>query len=370
MNVLFLNWRDLAHPRAGGAEYFTHGIARGLVERGHRVTWFAGAFRGGNPDDELDGVRIVREGNAATVRFHAMRRYKALGDFDVVVDEINTLPFFAPLYARKPVVALICQLAREVWFFEAPWPVAVAGYVCEPAYLQVYRRCPVLTISESSSQSIRDIGLRGDVDIMPMAIDQYASEGPLPLAQRENAIVVVGRITPSKRIDHVIKALAGGGADGALSNLRLIVVGGGDERVKADLQRLASSLGVAERIRWEGYAAEETKRRILRTARAIVMTSAREGWGLVVSEANLAGTPAVVYDIPGTRDSVLDRITGIRCAPSPAALGAAIAELVADPVRYQTLSAAAQKFARTLTWDTTVDAAEAVLRREAARRTS
>jgi glycosyltransferase involved in cell wall biosynthesis len=369
VNVLFLNWRDPEHPRAGGAEYLTHGIARGLVQRGHRATWFAGAFQDGAPERELDGVRIVRQGSAATVRLHAMRRYTSLGDFDVVVDEINTLPFFAPLYARKPVVTLICQLAREVWFFEAPWPVAVAGYLAEPAYLQVYRRCPILTISDSSAHSIRHIGLRGPIDVMPMAIDQYAAAEPLSLAAREDAIVMVGRVTKSKRIDHVIRSLAELQA-GPLSSTRLIVVGGGDERVKADLQRLAASLGVASRVQWEGYADEETKRRILRTARAIVMTSAREGWGLVVSEANLAGTPAVVYDIPGTRDSVLDGRTGIRCAPSPAALATSLTALVDDANRYDAMCDAAQTFARTLTWDATVDAAEAVLTREASRRSA
>jgi glycosyltransferase involved in cell wall biosynthesis len=369
VNVLFLNWRDPEHPRAGGAEYLTHGIARRLVERGHRATWFAGAFPGGAPERELDGVRIVRQGSAATVRVHAMRRYVSLGVFDVVVDEINTLPFFAPLYARKPVVTLICQLAREVWFYEAPWPVAIAGYLAEPAYLQVYRRCPVLTISESSADSIRHIGLRGAIDVMPMAIDQYAPAAPLPLSARDDAIVMVGRVTRSKRIDHVIRALAQL-ADGPLASTRLIVVGGGDERVKAELQRLAASLGISTRVQWEGYADEETKRRILRTARAIVMTSAREGWGLVVSEANLAGTPAVVYDIPGTRDSVRDRITGIRCAPTPAALAASLTALVSDPHRYGEMCNAAQTFAGTLTWDATVDAAEAVLKREASRRTA
>lgn len=369
MNVLFLNWRDPEHPRAGGAEYLTHGIARRLVERGHRATWFAGAFPGGAPERELNGVRIVRQGSAATVRMHAMRRYASLGDFDVVVDEINTLPFFAPLYARKPVVTLICQLAREVWFFEAPWPIAIAGYLAEPAYLQVYRRCPVLTISESSAHSIRHIGLRGSIDVMPMAIDQYEAAAPLPLAARENAIVMVGRVTKSKRIDHVIRALAET-REGPLSSTRLIVVGGGDERVKSELQRLAISLGVAARVHWEGYADEETKRRILHTARAIVMTSAREGWGLVVSEANLAGTPAVVYDIPGTRDSVVDGFTGIRCAPSPSALAASLIALVGDARRYDAMCGAAQTFARTLTWDATVDAAEAVLSREASRRTA
>jgi glycosyltransferase involved in cell wall biosynthesis len=365
VNVLFLNWRDPEHPRAGGAEYLTHGIARRLVERGHTVTWFAGAFAGGASDVVRDGVRIVRAGSAATVRVHAWRRYRGLGDFDVVVDEINTLPFFAPLYARKPVVAFICQLAREVWFFEAPLPIAVAGYLTEPAYLLAYRRRPVLTISESSADSVRGIGLRGTVDVMPMAIEQYKPAIPLPLSAREDAIVMVGRITPSKRIDHAMRALSEGSHE-ALRNTRLIVIGSGEERVKADLQRLASRLGVAERVQWAGFVDEETKRRLLRSARAIVMTSAREGWGLVVSEANLAGTPAVVYDIPGTRDSVLEGRTGLRSKPTPAALAVSLASLFADPARYAEFALAAQAFARTLTWNATVDVAEGVLMREAA----
>jgi glycosyltransferase involved in cell wall biosynthesis len=98
------------------------------------------------------------------------------------------------------------------------------------------------------------------------------------------------------------------------------------------------------------------------------MTSAREGWGLVVSEANREGTPAVVYDIPGTRDSVLEGRTGLRSNPTPTALAASLAALFSDPARYAQFARAAQAFAQTLTWDATVDVAETVLLRETARR--
>ena len=149
MHVLLLNWRDLKHPRKGGAEVLTHGIFKRLVDRGHRVTWFASDFPGALARETMDGIDIVRGGNALTVRAHAYRYYQSLSDVDVVVDEINTIPFFTPLYARSPVVAFICQLAREVWFYETPAVVGRIGYTIEPFYLRPYRDVPTMTISES-----------------------------------------------------------------------------------------------------------------------------------------------------------------------------------------------------------------------------
>ncbi len=43
----------------------------------------------------------------------------------------------------------------------------------------------------------------------------------------------------------------------------------------------------------------------------LLVTSVKEGWGLVVTEANSQGTPAVVYDVDGLRDSVKDAVTGL-----------------------------------------------------------
>jgi glycosyltransferase involved in cell wall biosynthesis len=360
MNFLVLNWRDCEHPRAGGAEYATLNIARELVERGHSVTWFAGSFPSASAEAQHDGVRIVRGGNAATVRMHARSFYRKNGRFDAVIDEINTLPFFAPLYADVPVIALIHQLAREVWFYEAPWPVAVAGYALEPAYLRVYRHTPVMTISQSSAQSIRAIGLRGPIEVFCCGIDQYDADPPLALYERNNTLVILGRITPSKRIDHAMRALAAIRA-GSLATAELLVVGDGTPRVKETLIRLATQLGIAHRVRWEGRVSEERKRTLLRRAVALVMTSAREGWGLAIAEANLAGTPAVVYDIFGARDAVRHGITGLHSEAQPQAMAGALERLVRDPTEYHRIALAAQSDARGMTWRAAMDRIEPFL---------
>ena len=363
MHIFLLNWRDIKHPRRGGAEVLTHGIFARLVERGHRVTWFASDFPGAARTERLDGIDIVRGGNAVTVRIQAARYYASAPRFDVVVDEINTLPFFSPLYTRVPVVAFICQLAREVWFYEAPPVVAQIGYAIEPFYLRPYRTVPVMTISASSEESLRrEMHFRGQMGVLPMAIDQFDIEPPLSLSQRDDVIVSLGRITRSKRLDHTIRALAML-TDPPWDRLRLAIIGGGSEPLQAELTRLAAFLGVGQRIDWMGYLDEASKRMRLRRAKALVMNSAREGWGLAVSEANLLGTPAVAYGILGLRDSVKSGTTGLLTEESPTALAEGLKTLLAEPERYGRFAAAAQTDARMLTWGKSTSFVEAFLTR-------
>ncbi|HTV75174.1 MAG TPA: glycosyltransferase family 4 protein [Candidatus Acidoferrales bacterium] len=361
MHVFLLNWRDIRHPRMGGAEVLTHGIFARLVARGHRVTWFSSRFPGAARTERIDGIEIIRGGNAVTVRAHAYRHYAQLDDVDLVVDEINTLPFFAPLYARVPVVALICQLARDVWFYEAPAGIAQIGYATEPLYLRPYRTVRALTISDSTARSLRvEMRLHGEIAVMPMAIDQYETSPPLPLEERDNTIVAFGRITPSKRIDQQLRALSLL-VEPPFDRLRLAVVGTGTHKRITSLKRLAEELCVLHRVDWPGFVDEVEKRRILSRAKALVMSSVREGWGLAVTEANLAGTPAVGYGILGLRDSIKNGVTGLTTEESPHALAQGLRELLSDSGRYSRLAHAAQADAKTLTWDATTTYVERFL---------
>ncbi|MGH9068935.1 MAG: glycosyltransferase, partial [Acidimicrobiales bacterium] len=162
--ILIFNWRDLAHPAAGGAEVYTHHMARELVRAGHTVTLFASTVRGRPAIEVVDGIRVVRSGGRHTVYRAARRFYRreAQGKFDLVVDEVNTRPFLCPRFVRDaPVVALIHQVAREVWQHEAPFPLSLVGrYWLEPRWLRTYRDVPVVTVSESSRQSLEAYGLR------------------------------------------------------------------------------------------------------------------------------------------------------------------------------------------------------------------
>ena len=205
MRVLLLNWRDVRSPRAGGAEHLTHEVASRLVAAGHQVTWFTSRPPGTAAFERIDGIGIVRRGTELTTRFFAPA-FARRAEFDVIVEQINTLPYFAPAWARAPTVLWINQIAREVWWYEAPLPAAVLGYAVEPVYLRAYRQVPVLTISASTRDDLRRLGHRGRIDVMPMAVDTPAVES-LVAKTLTGRLVAVGRLTPSKRYDHAIRAV-------------------------------------------------------------------------------------------------------------------------------------------------------------------
>jgi glycosyltransferase involved in cell wall biosynthesis len=64
-------------------------------------------------------------------------------------------------------------------------------------------------------------------------------------------------------------------------------------------------------VRFFGKLTEEEKFDLLTRAHIIIVPGVREGWGLVVTEANATGTPAVAYDVAGLKDSVRNNVTGV-----------------------------------------------------------
>ena len=121
MRILVYNWRDLAHPCAGGAEVYTDAVAAEWVKMGHSVTWFCAAVEG-RPEREPSskGYEIVRRGGKYSVYREGRRFWETEGDgkFDLVVDEVNTKPFGCPKWVHgTPVLGLIHQVAREIWHY-------------------------------------------------------------------------------------------------------------------------------------------------------------------------------------------------------------------------------------------------------------
>lgn len=366
-HVVILNWRDITHPHAGGAEKVTHEIARRWVSWGHRVTLFCASYPGAVGRETVDGIHIVRRGRQQTVHWEAYWQYRRefRGRCDIIVDEVNTVPFLAPLYAREPVLMFSHQLAREVWRYEAPFPLSTVGYVLEPLYLQVYRRTPIMTVSQSTRDDLRRLGLLGPYSIIPEAVDTQALT-PLPsINTKENRLTLafVGRVVPSKRVDHILTALKGLHRAG-VPEARLWVIGAWDDAYRRELDRIIASLGLKDNVTFYGHIDEATKELLLARAHALIMTSVREGWGLVVTEANLLGTPAVVYDVPGLRDSTRDGETGSVCkSNTPEAIVHAVMSLHRDPALYARLRTCAWSTAQSLNWDRTARAAwEAVER--------
>ena len=319
LRILAYNWRDLAHPRAGGAEVYLQSVAREWVKRGHEVTLFCAAVAGRPAEEFVDGVRILRRGSRIGVYREARRYWRREGDghHDLVVDCVNTKPFLCPRFVRNvPVVAVIHQVAREVWRYETPWPISVLGrYLLEPAWLRAYRDVPVVTVSESSRESLAEYGLRR-VTVVP---EGWVPTRPVPVKKESvPTVVFLGRLSANKRPEHAIRAF--GLVRRQLPEAQMWVIGGGPE--DARLRKMAGP-GVT----FLGRVSGEEKRERLARAHALVVTSVREGWGLVVTEAAANGTVAVGYDVAGLRDSI-GASGGILTRPDPASLAVGLVKLL------------------------------------------
>ena len=108
-------------------------------------------------------------------------------------------------------------------------------------------------------------------------------------------VVFIGRLSANKRPEHAIRAF--GLVRRQLPDAQMWVIGSGPEEAK--LRRTAGP-GVT----FLGHVSEEEKHERLARAHALVATSVREGWGLVVTEAAASGTVSIGYDVPGLRDSI------------------------------------------------------------------
>jgi len=370
VKILILNFRDIRNPSAGGSEVATHEMVKRWVTWGHEVTLFTSRYPGCLTEEDFEGVHIIRRGGRYTVYWQAFRYYQKnlRGRFDLVIDEINTVPFLAHLYVGVPVVALIHQLAREVWFYEARFPLSLVGYLLEPLYLRLYRQVPVLTISRSTAEDLIKVGIKR-VWVLTLGINVEPLSSLSPKAEGDPLLLFVGRVVPSKRVHVAIEALPK--ILTVYPQAKLHIAGDlGVKHYARRLWRLIRQKGLASHVRLLGYLPKVEKLAKMQEATLLLVTSVREGWGLVVVEANAMGTPAVVYNVHGLRDSVHNGETGVVCSKnSPEELGRAVVTMLKDKERYKEIRHQAWEWSRELNWDKTAREALDFLEEIAARET-
>jgi glycosyltransferase involved in cell wall biosynthesis len=320
LRVLILNWRDAAHAGAGGAEVWAHRIGEHWAAEGHDVTFFASAVPNKPTLENSNGVKIVRRGSRFTVYREARKFWKENDrSFDAVVESVNTVPFMCPKWVGKtPLVTMIHQLAKEVWRHEAPWPVALAGrYVLEPHWLKSYADARVITNSQSGAESFAAYGMN-NVSVIPTGMELPAQQSRRYTKEAVPTVIFCGRLASNKRPVDALEAFKV--LRSKLPNAQMWIVGAGDQ--EALLRRKAGP-----GVKFFGYVPREKKFELMARAHALLVTSVREGWGLVVTEAGAMGTSTVAYDVAGLRDSV-PAANGILVPPAPQSMGNKLIELL------------------------------------------
>ncbi|MCX5388916.1 glycosyltransferase family 4 protein [Streptomyces sp. NBC_00094] len=353
-DLAFLNWRDPAHPDAGGAEAYCWEIARRFAAAGAHVTLVSSRYPGSRALEYRDGIRIVRGGGTfgvyAAAAAHLLRNRHA---YDAVIDFQNGIPFFSPLFTPRWTadICVIHHVHQHQFDTRFHWPMNAVGRVLEKQVSRrVYRGRPVVVVSPSTREGARrELGFGNPLHIVPNGRPGAAASAPAGRRSDGPAVTVVSRLVPQKRVDLILRAVP------ALlrrrPELRVDICGDGPEAEA--LRKLAAGLGIASAVVFHGHVTEERKQELFHHAWLTVVPSVAEGWGLAVIEANTVGTPALAFDVPGLRDAIRPGVNGWLLDPDAEladGIAGALDELSAPEAR-RLAAARCRAWAAAFSWD-------------------
>jgi glycosyltransferase involved in cell wall biosynthesis len=310
LKILIFNWRDTKHAWAGGAEVYIHELAKRWVKEGHEVTLFCGND-GKNPRSEvIDGVKVIRRGGFYLVYFWAFFYYLfgLRKSVDLVIDTENGVPFFTPLYARKPKFLLVHHVHQEVFRRHLNFPFStIASFIESTLMPLVYKNQKVITISNSSKEDLARLGFTKKENI-EVVIPGVNSKQYQPLTKTSYpSLVYLGRHKPYKNIDIAIKAFAQ--IIKSHPKARLVIAGEGEST--DELIKLTSKLKIERQVDFVGKVSEKEKARLFAQSWVALQPSSFEGWGLTVIEANASGTPVIASGSQGLREAIVHGETGL-----------------------------------------------------------
>ncbi len=353
MKILVINWQDIKNPLGGGAEVHLHEIFSRIARLGHDVTLFCSSFPDAPSEETIDGIKVIRQGGRETFNFRVPLAYRTRfrhERFDVVIDDLNKIPFFTPLYVRRPLVAIAHHLFDRSIFLEANFLVASYVYWMERLALWIYRRAniPFMVVSPSTQEEFLKRGY--DIRSLPIIYNcvdhsQYTAGGskhPQPL------IGYFGRLKKYKSVDHLLHAIPL--VQKSIPEIQAVIIGEGDDRPR--LEALSKELGLEKCVKFTGFVSKDEKVKLLQQMWVKVTPSSKEGWGLTVLEANACGTPVIASNVPGLRDAIKDNETGLLYEyGNVEELGSKLLEVLQNnELRYHLASSALQ-FSKQFDWD-------------------
>jgi glycosyltransferase involved in cell wall biosynthesis len=348
--ITFLAWRDLEDPEAGGSERHAAEIAKRFAEAGIDVTMRTSSVPNRPPIARRDGYEVIRKAGRYMVFPRAALSERAgwHGERGAVIEVWNGMPFFSPLWASGPRIAVVHHVHKEMWELTLSARLAKFGRTIEERVApRFYRNTRIVTVSDSTKRElVDDLGFRAErITVVPNGIDDAFGPG---LPENDTPLVAaVGRLVPVKRFELLLDALVI--AKREIPNLQAVLVGDGYEHDALHARR--RELDAESWIDMPGRVNFAELIELYQRAWVLASTSLREGWGMTVIEAAACGTPAVATRVPGHVDSVIDGVTGLLADSTPAAVAEQLVKVLRDRTLRARLAADAHARATQFSWD-------------------
>ncbi len=321
MKILIINWRSVRDPLEGGAERATIEHAKRWVRKHDaQVTWLCPRYDMSIDSETIEGVHFHYVGfplkrNISQVIFTYPLFYFLVfwtymtqfrGKVDVVIDQVHGIPYLTPLYVKEKIVVYIHEVAGEIWDIMYPFPINRVGRLLEKIIYPPYKNIDFVG-GDTVSKELPSIG----IPLSRIHTIKYGVTAPklnkVPPKNKDLTIVFLNRLVKMKGPERAIEVFSL--VHQLDSKAKLIISGKGELSYEKFLRELVKHLGLEKSVEFI-YASDKEKFDLLARSHVLLNTSFKEGWGLVNIEANCMGAPAISFDVPGNRESIVNGVSG------------------------------------------------------------
>ena len=332
-------------PLLGGTERYIEDLAHAQAARGHRVfvVTLDRDVTGMDPTplaarDTIDGIPVLRlpgSGNRrVAVTWRPDRLLRAMRSADIV--HLHDLRFgfllavAGSMVDRRPLI-----LHTHGLIFHTPWAQRLKVLAMRTFFGPLLRLGRVWVVASSAPDRSALLQHAPYLADRTVVLENAIRLGDLLRLERDpvaGALLVQGRISVSKGIDDLLRALAL-----VSTPWRLELVGPAEAAERRRLEEIVRELGLLERVTFHGPYPRHGLGDHLGRAWAAVFPSRGEGFGLALLEAMAAGVPVLASNIPAHRallgDELADRAVDFTAPPVAAAALRRLLSLPADEAR-------------------------------------
>lgn len=348
--ILIINWQDWTNPLSGGAEVHLHEIFRRLTSD-FKISLLCTHFKKAREAEEIDGIRIYRVGSRNFFNFCVPKAYKKLSEeekFDLVIEDLNKIPFFGGRFIREKRIALIHHLFGKTIFTETNPISASYVYFSEKLIPKHYKKIPIIAVSKSSKDELVETGIPEDnVKIVYNGVDIESYHSDVKI-KKNPTIICLARMKKYKRMDILLDSIPEIVKE--IPDLQVILVGEGDALPR--LKEISRKKKIENAVKFTSFVPAPEKIQLLSSSWVSVNTSPKEGWGLTSIESQACGTPSVVPYSPGLRETVKDGVSGyIYPFGDTKGLSDTLIRMLKDKNSIEKMGKQARKWAENFSWD-------------------
>jgi len=349
----------------GGGERRYYEFAKRLVKKGHHIDLICMKIDGVSDQEEIEGINVYHIGptiknppqrsSSDFIKFiFAIFKWIMKNDYDIIDAQAYAplIPaFLGSKLKRTPIVGTIHDVSTigdDQWIQSAKTASLAEKILVRLPYDKI------ITVSNSTKKSLVEYyGVKEDkICVVYAGVDLKFIDSVKVNEKYQNTIIFVGRLAPHKHVDHLLKLVKSLKKD--IPSIKLIIVGIGVE--KENLINLTQEYGLKKQVQFLENLDYHELISEMKKSNVLALPSTREGFGMVLAEANACKIPVVTYASGGVVEVIEDGFTGFLVEPSNVkSLENNIKFLLTNPSKRDNLGENGRKLIeKSFTWDKNV----------------